>query len=186
MFAEANIHPFFVRSPMITVHTPEQMSPYLKDKQIENIFFKKHLRGHSSASVDAHIHRLYAEVSSQIDCLQCANCCKKLEPGLEANEIERLALANKQAVEEFKQQFIAFDGEALYLQTKPCMFLEGCACTIYEQRPLACAGYPHLNQQDMKYRKTMWDNYGVCPIVFNVIEQLKMALGFHTPKVLED
>jgi Fe-S-cluster containining protein len=183
MLAIGNYTDFFCLSAyMNIVSTPDLMAPLLGAKQIENIFFKKHLRQHSTGSVDDKIHRLYKEVSNQIDCLACANCCKKLEPGLEGDdEIERLAVAVKQEVDDFKRQFIAFDGDALYLKTKPCMFLKDCACSIYEHRPSACAGYPHLDQQDMKYRKTLWENYGVCPIVFMVIEQLKLETGFQYP-----
>jgi Fe-S-cluster containining protein len=158
--------------------TPEEITPFLKEKTIENIFFKKHLRNISSATVDEKIHALNDKVSAQIDCLKCANCCKKLEPGLEVNEIEILAKLNQQEVEDFKQQYIAYDGEALYLQTKPCMFLDNCACSIYEHRPAACAGYPHLNQKDMKFRRSLWENYSICPIVFNVIEDLKVEVDF--------
>jgi uncharacterized protein len=158
--------------------SPAQIAPFLKDKTIENIFFKKYLRSVSSAQVDEHIHRLQSTVSEQIDCLTCANCCKKLEPGLEVHEIENLASLKQMEAEDFKHQFVAFDGEALYLQTKPCMFLNDCACSIYEQRPAACAGYPHLDQKDMKYRRSLWENYSICPIVFNVLELLKTELGF--------
>jgi Fe-S-cluster containining protein len=158
--------------------TPSQIAPLLAAKTIDNIFFKKFLRGVSSKEVDERIHRLSETVSAQIDCLACANCCKKLEPGLEASEIETLANLKQQEIDTFKQQYVAYDGEALYLKTKPCMFLADCACTIYENRPAACAGYPHLNQPDMKFRKTLWENYSICPIVFNVMEKLKEELGF--------
>ncbi len=158
--------------------TPAEIAPLLKEKTIDNIFFKKFLRNTSSQVVDEKVHALNTKISSQIDCLKCANCCKKLEPGLETQEIEVLAGLKQQPVETFKQNYIAFDGEAQYLQTKPCMFLNDCACTIYEQRPLACSGYPHLEQADMKYRKSFWENYAICPIVFNVVEELKVELGF--------
>lgn len=158
--------------------TPIQIAPLLKDKIIDNIFFKKFLRGISSQEADERIHRLSETVSAQVDCMVCANCCKKLEPGLETSEIETLATLKQQAIDEFKQQYVAYDGEALYLKTKPCMFLNNCACTIYENRPAACSGYPHLNQPDMKFRKTLWENYSICPIVFNVVEELKLELGF--------
>jgi uncharacterized protein len=158
--------------------TPSQILPLLKDKTIDNIFFKKFLRGVASKEVDERIHRLGETMSAQIDCLACANCCKKLEPGLETHEIETLAKHTLHEIEAFKQQYVAFDGAALYLKTKPCMFLNNCACTIYEDRPAACAGYPHLNEPDMKFRRTLWENYSICPIVFNVIEGLKEELGF--------
>lgn len=158
--------------------TPAQIAPVLQSKTIDNIFFKKFLRGIASKDVDERIHRLSERVSAQVDCMVCANCCKKLEPGLEASEIETLAAIKQQAIEDFKQQYVAYDGEALYLKTKPCMFLNDCACTIYESRPAACAGYPHLNQPDMKFRRTLWENYSICPIVFNVVEELKVELGY--------
>lgn len=101
-----------------------------------------------------------------------------MEPGLESHEIEELANFAKEEIEAFKQQFIAYDGNALYLKTKPCMFLDGCACQVYEHRPMACAGYPHLDQHDLKFRTTFWANYSICPIVFNVIEHLKEETGF--------
>ena len=105
------------------------------------------------------------EITQLVDCVKCANCCKKLEPGLEEMTV-------------FKQKHIAFDGNAFYLKTKPCMFLNDCLCSIYTNRPAACSGYPHLNQTEMKYRKSFWENYSVCPIVFNVIERLKKDLEF--------
>jgi Fe-S-cluster containining protein len=158
--------------------TPAQIAPLLKDKSIENIFFKKFLRDIPSVMFDEKVHRVQQEISAQIDCLQCANCCKKLEPGLEEHEIETLANTIQVPAEDFKRQYVAYDGEALYLQTKPCMFLDGCACTIYMQRPAACAGYPHLDQPDMKFRRSFWENYAICPIVFNTLEAVKAELGF--------
>lgn len=157
---------------------PEDLSAIIPQKNIENIFFKKHLRNYSSAIVDEKIHALNQEVSAQIDCTTCANCCKKLEPGLESHEIENLAKQKGMPAADFKATFIGFDGDAQFLKTKPCLFLDSCKCSIYEVRPAACAGYPHLDNKDMKYKRSLWSNYNVCPIVFNVIELLKKELNF--------
>lgn len=157
---------------------PSQLQPLLAQKNVENIFFKKHLRNISSAEIDEKIHALNEEVSARVDCTQCANCCKRLEPGLEPNEIEVLAQQKQMPAELFKQAHVAFDGEALFLKTKPCMFLDECKCSIYTYRPAACAGYPHLDGKDMKYKRSLWSNYSTCPIVFNVIEALKSQLNF--------
>ena len=157
---------------------PDQIQPLLARKNIENIFFKKYLRNYPSAVVDQKIHALNKKVSPAIDCTQCANCCKQLEPGLEPAEIELLALKKQMPADLFKQVYVAFDGEAQFLKTKPCMFLDSCKCSIYEDRPAACAGYPHLDGKDMKYKRSLWSNYAVCPIVFNVVEELKTELDF--------
>jgi Fe-S-cluster containining protein len=156
----------------------EDMGAIIPQKNIENIFFKKHLRNYSSAIVDEKIHALNQQVSVQIDCTQCANCCKKLEPGLELDEIENLAAKKQMPEADFKAKYIGFDGEAQFLKTKPCLFLADCKCTIYEVRPAACAGYPHLDSKDLKYKRSLWSNYSICPIVFNVIELLKKELNF--------
>lgn len=163
---------------VILLTRPEQISPLLAEKNVENIFFKKHLRAFASNVVDEKIHALNSRISNAIDCTQCANCCKQFEPGLEADEIERLAALKELPTETFRQQYIAFDGDALFLKTKPCMFLDDCRCSIYEHRPAACAGFPHLDGTGLKYKRSLWNNYGVCPIVFNVIEALKTELGF--------
>lgn len=157
---------------------PTHILPLLPQKNIENIFFKKHLRNIASSVVDEKIHALNKHISEHIDCTQCANCCKQFEPGLETHEIETLAEQKHMPSDLFKQQYVAFDGEAQFLKTKPCMFLHDCKCSIYSHRPAACAGFPHLNGKDMKYKRSLWNNYGVCPIVFNVVERLKLELGF--------
>jgi Fe-S-cluster containining protein len=144
----------------------------------ENIFFKKHLRNHVSVAIDTHIHTLYEEVKQQIDCTKCGNCCKNLEPGLDDDEVPILAAASQIKLIDFKQQYVAFDGVAYFLKTKPCMFLNDCKCTIYKQRPKACAGFPHLDGKDMKYKRSLWENYFVCPIVYVVVERLKKITNF--------
>ena len=160
------------------VKSPEEMQPLLPSKNIENMFFKKHLRKFKSEYIDQSIYTLSEQITPQIDCTTCANCCKKLEPGLEEQEVITLASLKQIEPHHFKQQFVGFDGEANYLKTKPCMFLNDCKCGIYQQRPNACSGYPHLDAKDMKYKRSLWSNYTVCPIVFNVIEGLKSELKF--------
>lgn len=157
---------------------PEDMAPLLALKAIENIFFKKHLRNIASAVIDEKIHALALSVAAEIDCTKCANCCKKLEPGLEDNEIKGLAQLKNMPPDYFRATYVGYDGEACFLKTKPCMFLDGNKCGIYNNRPAACAGYPHLDGKDMKYKRSLWSNYQVCPIVFNVIEQLKTEVAF--------
>jgi len=163
----------------VLVKTPSEMFPLLKQKSVENIFFKKYLRAVSSKTVDELVHNLNKKIEPQINCLKCANCCKKLEPGLENAEIEQLASSLNQDAVLFKRQHVAFDGNELFLKAKPCLFLTNCTCTIYEKRPMACAGFPHLNTADIKYRRSFWENYAVCPIVFNVMEALKNKLNFN-------
>lgn len=162
----------------IRIDSVTELKKIASTKAVENIFFKKHLRNFSSEKVDALVHELDREITPQIDCTQCGNCCKKLEPELSSDEIEKLAAIKNETPEKFKQNYVLHDGKTNFLKTKPCMFLSENKCSVYESRPQACAGFPHLDLNDFKYRSTFWSNYSLCPIVFNVIESLKEKTEF--------
>ena len=158
--------------------SPQEIFEAARSKQTENIFFKKELKKYSSEVIDEKVQVLKEHFYKAIDCTKCANCCKHLEPGIEDNEIEKLAEKKGMDVIEFRRTYVDFDGEALFLKTKPCMFLSDNKCSIYDSRPQACALYPHLEQEHFKYKKNVWSNYAICPIVFEVIEALKVELKF--------
>jgi uncharacterized protein len=156
----------------------DEMKAVMPQKQIENIFFKKHLRTIPSDLVDSAIHRHNQQIELLIDCTTCGNCCKQLEPGLDDEEIAILANEKSMPTQSFRNEYVAFDGQSLFLKTKPCLFLKDCKCTIYANRPKACAGFPHLDGVQMKYKRSLWENYALCPIVFNVLEKLKQEFNF--------
>jgi len=147
-------------------------------KHTENVLFKKHLKQFYNNTIDNYVKEINAKVEPTIDCKACGNCCKKLEPGLQFEEIEILAEKKNMEVMAFKKQFVDFDGDALFLKAKPCTFLENTVCGIYNNRPASCADYPHLNQPNFKYKRNVWFNYTICPIVFLVIEELKVKTQF--------
>jgi Fe-S-cluster containining protein len=58
--------------------------------------------------------------------------------------------------------------------TNPCPFLKGNNCTIHNFRPDDCRSYPHLHKKNFISRTIgVIKNCSVCPIVFNVYENLK-------------
>jgi uncharacterized protein len=152
-----------------------------KQKHDENRRFKMILREIPSNTLDALVKNLSADISPKIDCTACANCCKVPRPAVLPDELPKLAAAKNCTVETFKTDFVISipNQEAVYLKSKPCMFLESNRCTIYDERPLSCQDFPHLERPYFKYRFTsVLENYAMCPIVFNVVEQLKHALDF--------
>lgn len=151
-------------------------------KHAENVWFKKHLKNFKSAQIDTLVKEINHLVEPTIDCTQCGNCCKKLEPGLHFEEIETLAQQKKMDVMEFKNIYVDFDGQAQYLKAKPCMFLEETKCSIYHARPESCADFPHLNHPNFKYKRNVWSNYTICPIVYLVVEELKIKTAFKVEK----
>lgn len=162
----------------IRIDSVDELEKAASEKAVENIFFRKHLRNFSSQQVDAMVHQLGIEISPKIECTQCGNCCKTLEPELSTEEIERLSMLKNESPEQFKHNYILHDGKVHFLKTKPCVFLSGNKCSIYAHRPQACAGFPHLDLKDFKYKTSFWSHYSICPIVFNVIESLKEKTGF--------
>jgi Fe-S-cluster containining protein len=147
----------------------------------ENLDFRIFLKGEDSKKVDRMIHRLDKEIGSKVDCTSCANCCKSLYITLTNNDVDRLAHIKSLNTKNFKSKYVEednFDGD-FNLKHKPCIFLSDKLCNIYEQRPETCQSYPHLHKNGMVSRSlSMLDNYQYCPIVFNVVEELKKELKY--------
>jgi len=155
-------------------------------KHDENWRFRTFLKGCSDEHIDTLVHQFYQEVSSNVDCTTCANCCKEIQPTLEQGDIGRFAQGLGMSVAQFTEQYLMEDiqdgiFEGWTFQHKPCPFLKENICTNYSYRPKACRSYPHLHKPDFTCR--LWgviDNYAICPIVFNVYELLKREMRSHT------
>ena len=151
-----------------------------KDK--ENWAFRTHLKGCDlyPEEIDAIVHRLYAEVSSEIDCGACGNCCRELGAAMEAEDIARMAGAEHLTPAEFKRKYLDKTREKgkFVVRQRPCPFLSGTACLHYDIRPESCAEFPFLHKPDFTTRSIMvlW-NLPLCPIVYNVNELLKPEIA---------
>jgi Fe-S-cluster containining protein len=61
------------------------------------------------------------------------------------------------------------------------VFLDGTACTVYEERPASCRDFPHLVRGAGSLVSRMWempDRACYCPIVYNVLEAYKVEAAF--------
>lgn len=115
------------------------------------------------------------KITDAIDCTQCGNCCRIQEPGISQDELTVLAQQKGITPKEFSSQFVATDKDGIqFLCKQPCIFLQNTTCSIYNHRPASCADYPGLTRPGLKWRMNQLEfNYGICPIVFNVVETLK-------------
>jgi uncharacterized protein len=151
-------------------------------REIENVEFRYYLKFHSlpSEEIDAIVHRILAEVTPLIDCTKCGNCCEKIRPTLDEEDIITFAEGLGIPVQQFKTQFLVDEIEhktTLNMKEIPCPFLMDHQCTNYEHRPKECQSYPHLHKAHFTSRLFgVLQNYGICPIVFNVYERLKAEL----------
>ena len=132
--------------------------------------------------MDEIVHEVYKDVVSQIDCTECANCCIELETSLYKDELEKILNSLKLDFKGFASQHADPDNEEkdkYNLKNKPCYFLNDKKCSVYELRPEECKTYPHLDKDGFVFRLFgVVDNYAICPIVYNVYEELKQRFNF--------
>jgi len=119
---------------------------------------------------------LHEEAFEQIDCLQCANCCKNYSPRFKNPDIKRIAKLLKMKEGDFTDTYLRLDEDNDYvLKQQPCPFLaEDNTCNIYEDRPSDCRRYPYTDEDVLIKRVPLTlTNSTVCPITFHVLERLR-------------
>ncbi|HOZ46128.1 MAG TPA: YkgJ family cysteine cluster protein [Candidatus Hydrogenedentes bacterium] len=141
----------------------------------ENWRFRTFLKQYDGNDLDERVHRLLAEVSAQIDCTACGNCCAALGTELSDADIKRLSEGLDMTPEAFCEKYTEKDeGSGVVMLGQPCPFLKDKRCTVYPRRPDDCRHYPYLQREGFVSRLMgVVSNYAVCPIVFNVYERLK-------------
>ena len=149
----------------------------------ENLDFRAYLKElpFSSRKIDKVVQETLREVSSQIDCTQCANCCREMQPVLMPADIRRLARKMNLPVKAFTARYLKkapADHIGMVFKRRPCPFLFDDRCSVYDARPRDCKSYPHLHRRDFVQRTLQAiGNYARCPIVFNTYEALKTRLA---------
>jgi Fe-S-cluster containining protein len=147
-----------------------------RQKAAENKKLLIGLKKKDSAKVDDQFHTLHEEVFSEIDCLECANCCKTTSPIFYQNDIERLSKGIRMKPGDFVEKYLRIDEDNDYvLKSSPCPFLgRDNYCSVYEDRPKACREYPHTNRKKMiQILDLTYKNTFVCPAVVAIINRLK-------------
>ncbi|MFZ6050887.1 YkgJ family cysteine cluster protein [Halocola ammonii] len=128
----------------------------------------------------AELDRLFREehenAFEEIDCLECANCCKTTSPIFRDIDIERIASHLKIKPTNLIEDYLHLDSDGDYvLNTSPCVFLQDDnKCSIYEHRPRACREYPHTDRKNMHQILGLTrKNTEVCPAVSKMVESIK-------------
>ena len=120
---------------------------------------------------------LHDKVFKEIDCLDCANCCKSIPPIINETDSRRIAKYLGMKVTEFKDKYVTLDEDMdMVMNQSPCPFLQADnKCLIYEYRPKSCREYPYTEDYEFtKQLKLHAINVHYCPAVFHILEELKM------------
>ncbi|MBS3914084.1 MAG: YkgJ family cysteine cluster protein [Bacteroidetes bacterium] len=152
----------------------ENLKEKFKKEKIRITQVIRKLKKNTPRDLDYRFQELHDEAFSQIDCLNCANCCKTTSPILLEKDIERLSQHLKIRPGEFITKYLFLDTDNLYaFKSVPCPFLGADNyCTVYEFRPKACREYPHTNQRKMHTLLNLAEkNAEICPAVFHILKR---------------
>lgn len=163
-----------------------QIRTLAKAKEDENLRFRQFLKLRCKLDpdqIDQRVFETTRRVWAEIDCTTCANCCRAVRPTMSEEEVERIARRLGMERDPFIQTYLEASNEygdkPWQTRTLPCPFLKDNLCSIYEDRPGDCSGYPYLYKPDFILRTwAMLERTYTCPIVYTVIEELKRSLGF--------
>lgn len=151
-------------------------------KRAENERFRKHLKSH--VFVERRFRRIAEEIEDEINCLECANCCRVATARLIERDVEKLAKFLRIKPGQFLERYAEEsedEGVILKRDASGCVFLSGNECTVYEARPASCENFPHVVRGNGSITSRMWefiDRACYCPIVYNSLEAFKDEAGF--------
>ncbi len=169
---------------MMTIKKLETDRAHIKEmadiREEENDAFRVFIKNSDVEKIDSLVHQINAVVEAAVDCTACGACCKTLMINVEPPEAEKLATRLGMEQAEFKQLYIeeSLQGH-LVVNQMPCHFLAGTRCSVYKDRFSECREFPHLHKKE--FRSRMFGtliHYAMCPIIFNVVEELKIRTGF--------
>ena len=159
----------------------QSIAEFANEKQEENDHFRGFVKQFSGVHLDELVFDINQMVSDAVDCTTCGNCCNSLMINVTKPEIGLLAQHLNRTEEEIKETFVEESHSGNFvINTIPCHFLNEKKCTIYEARFSECREFPHLHKPGFKDRLlgTLL-HYGSCPIIYNVIDEVKSKTGFY-------
>ena len=157
-----------------------KIAAFAQAKTEENDRFKNFVKEHKGEQVDDLVAQLDKTISPMISCTDCGNCCKSLMVLISDSEADHLSSHLGQSREAFDQEYLEKGNNGLMIMNRmPCPFLTNNKCSIYEHRFEGCKEFPALHLPNFTRRLfTTFMHYDRCPIIFNVVEQLKDEMGF--------
>lgn len=137
--------------------------------------YKNFLAKAGKKDVLKNLPELHKKSFEQIDCLQCARCCKRYSPRFKIPDIKRVSKVLQLKEGAFIDKYLRMDEDGDYVVVStPCPFLgDDNKCSIYEDRPSDCKRFPYTDEDIILKRPQLtMKNSSFCPIVVSVLEGL--------------
>ena len=144
----------------------------------ENYQFRVYLKNNADEkTLDKQFKELHNKYFKNFDCSKCRNCCKTLGISMNENELNEICKYYKLNKEKLKKELKESYGEYV---ASPCPFLnKDNSCQIKECLPASCKEYPYTNKDERLFSLlTTVQNSGICPVVYNILEDLKKMYNF--------
>jgi len=155
---------------------------YKKQAQLKQKDHRKFLEGLKKKppkNLDYLVVEKHEETFKEIDCLNCANCCKTTGPLYTEKDVERISKHLRMKPADFEVKFLRMDEDNdKVLQNLPCFFLnDDNTCSIYDVRPKACREYPHTDRKKIyQINNLTIQNTLICPATYVFVEKLRKVL----------
>jgi uncharacterized protein len=164
-----------MQSPMLKAHQKKLLivrKPYRR--------FLNKMEKTPAIGIDKMTAAIDKEVWKEVECLSCANCCKKMTPTFTPKDLKRVAAHFGETVEAFKTKWLKKERNGDWVNTtQPCQFLnlKDNKCSIYAVRPDDCAGFPHLAKKKFDdYAHVHKQNIDYCPATLKMVEKLILSV----------
>jgi uncharacterized protein len=136
-----------------------QIRKLAQEKEDENWEFREFLKtqcDQEPEEIDRRVFEITKRVWAGIDCTACANCCREIQPTFSEQEVDRLArrlgMERRQFIDKYLEPTEAGEDNPWETRTTPRLFLKDNRCSVYEDRPANCRGYPYLYEPDFLSR----------------------------------
>lgn len=153
----------------------------IKENKRKFRLFLSRLEKNTPRKLQVLVRTTEQEVWDEVNCLSCANCCKKMTPTFTPQDLQRISAHLHMTVDAFKEKWLykerKKDGDWMN-RKQPCQFLDLKTnfCSIYEVRPVDCAGFPHFYKKFDDYVHVHKVNLEYCPATYTMVEKLRTKL----------
>ncbi len=158
----------------------QQIAILAAERLEENDRFALQVKANSADQMDAVVHRINKNIEQKIDCTLCGNCCRSLMINVSEAEADSLSSHLQVSRASFDDTYLEKGSNGMMLMNAiPCTFLEANRCNVYEHRFEGCREFPAMHLPGFSKRLfTTLMHYGRCPIIFNIVEEMKDEMGF--------